>query len=785
MIYDLKPYFKLETKDLHYIFRILPTGQLEHLYFGRKIIDDQFEVLHAKITAGAGSQIEYERDGHKTLLDMTPLEYSGIGKGDFRLSPIEIKMPDGTYVSDFIYDHHQVIDGTLPSESLPLSKEDDKTKTLIITMKDEHLHVEMDLVYSVFFESNTISRRVILRNKNQNALVIRKIMSMMLDLDSKDYDLYTFDGGWIKEAHKHKRALSYGTYSVDSTTGSSSNRHNPGIILAKKDTNEDRGICIGLNLIYSGNHYEAVQISNHDLLRVMTGINPHCFEWELKENEIFETPEAVLSYSDQGFNQLSKHFHDFINHHIVPRQFQYQTRPVVLNSWEAFYFNFNQSKLLKLAKQAKKLGVELFVLDDGWFGHRDDDTSSLGDYTINKKKLPFGLKYLADQIHKMGLQFGLWFEPEMVNPQSELYQKHPEYAISIPGRNPSLGRNQLVLDLCQKEVRDYIKTSLMSVLDTVTIDYIKWDMNRHITDMYSKALTHQGAFYHQYILGLYDILFDIQKKYPSILIETCSSGGNRFDLGMLSFGAQVWASDDTDPIERLKIQEGLSYLYPLSTISAHVSLAPHAQTLRETPLSTRFNVASFGVLGYELNFDYLSPAEKQEIKHQIAFYKTHRDLFQFGEFKRHEKKDNFHMTWQIQHKESTIIAQYQTLAEASPAFEKLYVKDVENEKMYRIQNFKQRLPLKRFGHLISHALPIKLNTNGFIMRQIGKYKTLDNATIDTIASGLILQQGLKLKQQFMGTYYNDQTRMIGDFGSMIYVIEPFSGGISDEKNNSI
>lgn len=776
MIHDLKPYFKLETKDLHYIFGVLSTGQLEHLYFGKKIVDDQLDVLHTKVTAGAGSQIEYEKDGQKTLLDMIPLEYSGVGKGDFRLSPIEIKMPDHTYVTDFIYDSHSIQKGSIASAHLPNAQADEQTETLTITMKDEQALVEMDLIYTVFFESNVITRRVILKNKNDNSLTIRKIMSMMIDLDAKDFDLYTFDGGWIKEAHKHKRQLSYGTYIIDSTTGSSSNRHNPGIILAKKDVTEDHGTCIGLNLIYSGNHYEAVQVSNHDMLRIMNGINPHCFEWELCKDETFETPEAVLTYTDQGFNQLSKQFHEFINKHIIPKTFQQTSRPVVLNSWEAFYFDFNQRKLMKLAKQAKDLGVELFVLDDGWFGQRDDDTSSLGDYTIHSKKLPKGLNYLSKKLHGMDLKFGLWFEPEMVNPKSKLYEQHPEFAISIPGRKPSLGRNQFVLDLCQEEVRTYIKNSLKSILDQVPIDYIKWDMNRHITDMFSPALSNQGNFFHAYMLGLYEILFEIQKKYPSILIETCSSGGNRFDLGMLSFGAQVWASDNTDPIERLKIQEGLSYLYPLSSISAHVSLAPHAQTLRQTPLSTRFNVASFGVLGYELNFNFLTHAEKQEIKKQIEFYKNHRKLFQFGEFKRHEKSDGNHITWQVKHEEKAVVAQFQLLAEASPPFEKLVVNGMNSTQIYHVRNFKQKLPLKRFGHLIAHALPIKLNLDGAIMRLIGNYKMLDNAMIDMHASGEVLKQGVKLKQQFMGTYYNDQTRIIGDFGSMLYEISPVIGG---------
>lgn len=777
MISNLKPYYKLESKDLNYIFRILPTGQLEHLYFGRKLIDENLDVLTTKITAGAGSQVEYEKDGNKSLLDLIPLEYSGIGKGDFRLTPLEIKMPDGTYVNDFVYDHDQIIEGFLPSKKLPTSFGDAKeVQSLIITLVDQVAHVELDLIYSVYPLTNVFTRRAILRNKNDNPLTIRKIMSMMLDLDSSDYDLHTFDGGWIKEAHKHKRELTYGTYFIDSTTGASSNRHNPGIILAKKGTQEDLGVCIGINLIYSGNHYEAVHISNHDMLRVMNGINPHCFEWVLNKDESFETPEAVLSYSDRGFNTLSKNFHDFINQHIIPKPFQHQARPVVLNSWEAFYFNFNQRKLLKLANQAKKIGIELFVLDDGWFGNRNDDTSSLGDYFINKKKLSQGLDVFTKKIRQKGLKFGLWFEPEMISPKSKLYELHPEYAVKIPGRTPSLGRNQLVLDLCNKDVRDYIKKSMSDIIENIKIDYIKWDMNRHMSDMYSSTLKNQGMFFHRYILGLYEILDHIKSKYPDILLETCSSGGNRFDLGMLTYGAQVWTSDDTDPIERLKIQEGLSYLYPLSTMSCHVSLAPHAQTLRDTPLSTRFNVASFGVLGYELNFNYVSPAERKEIKNQISFYKEHRNLFQYGRFIRHEKIDHSHVVWQIEHENNHMVSQFQITAEASPGVERLKVKDTNRNELYRVKSFQQRLPLKRFGHLIALALPIKLNTEGFIMREVGKYKMLDNATTDEIASGEILNQGLKLKQQFMGTYYNDKTRIIGDFGSMMYHIEQIKRG---------
>jgi len=769
MIKDQFPYFHLESNHLSYIFFVMPTGQLEHLYFGRRLVDKNYEVLHIKPTAGAGSTVEYVSTKGNTLLELYPLEYSGIGKGDFRLSPIEIKMPDQTFVSDFVYDSHEVVKGVIKSNELPTAAvNDEDAQSLIIKMIDHHAKLEMKLIYSVFEKTNVITRRVILSNLNEQEIQIRKIMSMMMDLPESDYDLITFDGGWIKEAHKHKRALSYGTYINDSTTGSSSNRHNPGIILAKKNTVEDYGICIGINLIYSGNHYEAVQMSNHGNLRVMNGINPHCFEWILKHNESFETPEAVLTYSDQGYNLLSHHFHEFINSHIIPKEFQQQARPVVLNSWEAFYFDFNQSKLISLARKAKKLGVELFVLDDGWFGTRNDDHQSLGDYDVNRKKLPSGIKGLSNSIKRIGLKFGLWFEPEMVNPKSNLFIHHPEYAVTIPGRTPALGRNQLVLDLCNPLVKEYIKKELSGVIDQANVDYIKWDMNRHITDMYSMHVPNQGMFFHQYILGLYEILSFIRGKYPNLLIETCSSGGNRFDLGMLSYGAQVWSSDNTDPIERLKIQEGLSYLYPPSTISCHVSLSPHAQTLRKTPLSTRFNVASFGVLGYELNLKYVTPFEKREIKNQIEFYKENRDVFQYGRFYRFDSKEH-HKQWQVSKDDKHILGNFQTLASASPEFEAIQFKNLEINSIYQINSLQQNMPISQFGHLIARALPIKLHPDGFIMRTIGKYKGLPNATEDYLASGTIMMNGIPIKQQFMGTYYNDQTRILGDFGSQLYI----------------
>jgi len=770
MIKFEKSSFVISTKDLNYIFRVLPTGQLEHLYFGNKLVDQNYEAFQSKITAGSGSTIDYVEGENTVALDLMTLEYSGIGKGDYRISPIEIKMPDGTFVNDFVYDSYQILDGVIESKDLPISRANDqKVKSLVIKLIDRKFKIELKMIYTTFFNSNVIARRIIISNNDDKEIVIRKIMSMMIDFPESDYDLITFDGGWIKESHKTKRPLSIGTYINDSVTGNSSNRHNPGIILAKKDAHKDYGVCVGINLVYSGNHYEAVQISNHGLMRVMNGINPHCFEWPLKKGESFETPESVMSYSNQGFNTLSQSFHEFINTHVTPRQFQNVSRPIVLNSWEAFFFDFNQRKLEALAKKASKLGVELFVLDDGWFGSRNDDHQSLGDYDVNKKKLPGGLNGLSDHIHKMGMKFGLWFEPEMVNPKSKLYESHPEYAVKIEGRTPTLGRNQLVLDLCNQEVREYIFEQIKEVLDHARVDFVKWDMNRHMTDMYSSSVGNQGMFFHRYILGLYEILNKITKEYPNLMIETCSSGGNRFDLGMLYYSPQIWASDNTDPIERLKIQEGLSYLYPQSSISAHVSLAPHAQTLRKTPLSTRFNVASFGILGYELDLKYISPIEKKEIKKQIELYKTYRDVFQYGTYYRFNPKDEHQKVWQVSLGNTHILGNFQTLSDASPNLETLKLKNLESDETYEIESIGQSMSISRFGHLISHALPIKINPYGSIMRLISKYKQLDNATESFVASGEALKHGFRLKQQFMGTGYNDQTRILGDYGSQIYI----------------
>ena len=773
MISYLDGIFRLDTANTSYIFRVSKFGHLETIHYGEFLQDQSLEAIILKHTAVIGSTVAYDTSDPMYSLDTLTLEWSGIGKGDYRHSPAEIRMPDGTFVADFKYRDHRITDGCIPMETLPSSYSGQSdSQTLEITLRDDPGDVTLLMYYTVFPDTDVISRRVVLVNNSENPLMIRSLMSMMIDLPNRNFSLVTFHGGWIKEAHRQDRRLQYGLFVNESTTGASSNRHNPGFLLAEQGASESSGRVYGFNLVYSGNHFEGIELSNQDLVRVMTGINPHCFEWQLAKEERFETPEAVMTFSNQGYNGMSGHFHDFINENIVRGDWKGKERPVLLNNWEAHFFSFNQNKLMRLARRARRLGVELFVLDDGWFGKRDSDNASLGDYSVNRRKLPGGLTSFAHKINRLGMQFGLWFEPEMVNPDSDLYRQHPEYAVRIPSREPSLGRNQLVLDLCNPKVRDYIVVSVRGILQEADISYVKWDMNRHMSDMYSPCLTNQGEFFHRYMIGLYDILTRIFRDQPHILLETCSSGGNRFDLGMLCYSPQIWASDDTDPVERLEIQKGLSYLYPLSTMGAHVSSAPHQQTLRSTSLSTRFNTASFGCLGYELDLKYLSRLEKREVKEQIVFYKKHRSTLQFGRFYRLESQNSNKLYWETVAKggHEAIAGLFQTQSSAAEGLNILPLTGLDARIKYTLRTRPQPLYIKRFGGLINHILPFHVHPDGFLVGILNKFKSLTDCVEEYEGYGDLLESGVKLNNQFVGSYYNIHTRLLGDFGSNLYII---------------
>ena len=746
MIACEKNVFILKNDTISYLFRINGWGLPEHLHFGGPVELADWEALAVKPGIGWGGSVVLSDDDPASCLDTLPLEWSGAGRGDYRETPIEL---NGS-ATDFRYVRHEVISGIAPMESsLPQARGDCETLAVYLRQPGAEL-----VLYYTLFET-AVTRRTVLRCTGDTPIVADKLMSFSVDLPGQ-YEMTAFGGGWIAEMRKTVTPVGFTRTVSESTTGASSNRNNPGFLLSEPEATEDDGVVFGFNLVYSGNHYASAQLSLQGLTRVMQGISPDHFCAIVNPGECFETPEAVLCWSDRGFGGLSEHMHDFVNHHIIPAAWQEMARPVLYNDWEGCMFDFNQARLLDLAKRAKGLGCELFVLDDGWFGKRNDDKAGLGDYTVNQKKLPQGLEGLSKKICDLGLEFGLWFEPESVNPDSDLYRAHPDWALT-DGFEPVLGRHQLLLDLTKQEVRDYIVENVTIILDCAMISYVKWDMNRHSVALGPKA--------HAYILGLYEVLDRIFTPRPHILFESCSSGGNRFDLGMLCYSPQVWCSDNTDPIDRLTIQGNLSYLYPQSTFGAHVSAAPHAQTLRSTPLTTRGNVSFFGLLGYELDLKHLLPVEVEEIKNQIKFYKQYRQVFQFGSFRR------IGSGWQVQKGKVTLAGIFHGLVPAAPGYERLRVKGLDKKKRYRFASRQQKLRVGPFGPLLKHVVPVNVNPNGALLRTADRLYAMPDGHQEGTVSGGALLAGLQLLPPFRGTGYSPEQRTQGDFGSNVYVIE--------------
>ena len=737
--------FLLKNDTLSYLFRVGKYGELQHLHFGAPVDIDDAEAFSCRPGLGWGSSVLLCDEDSASCLDDYALEWSGSGRGDYRESPLEIGVS-----TDLRYVNYRILNGIAPMTSaLPQAR--GECQTLEITMEQTGLRAKL---YYTLFET-ALTRRVVLENTGDAPVHLHKCMSFSMDI-AGHYHLTSFHGGWSAEMRKNTAPVGGAKVVVESLTGASSNRHNPGFMLHEADATETAGRVYGFNLIYSGNHYASAQLSMHGLTRVMQGVNPSNFCRHLAAGEVFETPEAVMTVSDAGFGGMSLLMHRFVNKHIVPVYWRNRPRPVLYNSWEGCMFHFNQHRLLDLADRAKDLGCELFVLDDGWFGKRDDDKSGLGDYNVNTKKLPAGMAGLAKAICKKGLQFGLWFEPESVSPDSELYRAHPDWALT-DAHPDVLGRHQLLLDLTKPEVRDYIVKSVSGILDSAAISYVKWDMNRHSIALGEKS--------YDFILGLYDVLRRIFEPRPEVLLESCSSGGNRFDLGMICFSPQVWCSDDTDPIERLTIQGNLSYLYPQSTFGAHVSAAPHAQTLRTTPLTTRGNVAFFGLLGYELDLKHLLSVEVKEIKAQIAFYKKYQEVFQYGTWRRTKQG------WQVSLGKVTIAGVFHGLVHAAPAYETLKVAGLKADQRYSVLSREQSMRLGQFGALIKHVSPVEVDPNGLILRAADRRVELPDGQEELTATGAALMSGIMLKPLFRGTGYDKNQRTYGDFGSNVYVIE--------------
>ena len=737
--------FLLKTRHYACLLYVNPWGVLEQLHFGAPIELSDAQAFMRRPGLGWGSALLLDDSDPGSCMDAMSLAWSGSGRGDYRESPLCLGN-----ATDLRYRSHHIYKGTVPMES-GLPQAQGKAETLRITLEQPGLRVA--LYFSVF--ETALTRRTVVENIGEAPVSIQKCMSFLMDLPG-EFDMTTFDGGWIREMRRHTVPVTENRIVNESTTGASSNRHNPGFLLSEPGASEDHGRVYGFNLIYSGNHYSSAQRSLQGFTRVMQGISPTEFSQTIAPGGRFETPEAVLCYSERGFGLLSQRMHRFVRCHIIPKYWQNRPRPVLYNNWEGCMFRFDQRRLLHLAKKAKRLGCELFVLDDGWFGERNSDHAGLGDYHVNKKKLPCGLAGLSKQLQNMGLEFGLWFEPESVNMDSDLYRAHPDWALT-DAHAPLLGRHQLLLDLTRPEVRDYIVEHVSNILDDNGITYVKWDMNRH-----SVAL---GAKAHDYILGLYDVLGRIFGPRPDVLLESCSSGGNRFDLGMLCFGPQIWCSDDTDPIERLTIQENLSYLYPQSTFGAHVSASPHAQTLRATPLSTRGNVSFFGCLGYELDLKYLDPMDLKEIRAQIELYKQYRAVFQFGTFRR------IPGGWQVSDGKITLAGIFSRCRGAAPGYDTLRLKGLQSEKIYRFRSRPQELRIRQFGDLIKHVSPVALNPEGILLRTADRHTTMHDGTHVGKATGAALCSGIPMLPAFRGTGYDTNQRTQLDFGSNLYIIE--------------
>ena len=635
MIYfnDLSRIFTLQTKNSTYQIKVDKYNFLSHIYYGNKIHNGELDYL-IKENSIVFTVNPAEAEDRSFCLETLPQEYSSCGIGDYRISSIDVTDCNGARVFSPKFTGYKIIDGIKKIEGMPhIYENGDNPKTLKIYLKDNISNLEITLNYTVIYDKDIIARSVTFKNSSHNAIRLNKIMSSCLDFfNNYDLDIIHFHGRHAMERNFERISIPYGITSFSSKRGSSSHQQNPSIILCEKNTNEDFGNCYGLSLVYSGNFLIEVEKDQVEQTRINIGINPESFEYILNENEIFETPQVIMTFSENGLAKLSHNFHNVIRNNICRGEYKLKNRPVLINNWEATYFDFNDEKIFNIAKQASSLGIDMFVLDDGWFGKRDSDNCSLGDWYVNKNKFKNGLENVINKINNLGMKFGLWFEPEMISEDSDLYRNNPDWAIKIPNRLPSKSRNQLVLDMSRDEVVEYIFEAMSKIIDNANIEYIKWDMNRNISDAFSISLPkeRQGEFYHRYILGLYKLLEKLVIKYPHILMEGCSGGGGRYDIGMLYYFPQIWCSDNTDAIERLEIQYGTSFVYPISSVGSHVSAIPNHQTGRNTPLNTRGIVAMSGSFGYEMDLNLLSDLEKEIVKEQIACYKKYQSLIYNG-----------------------------------------------------------------------------------------------------------------------------------------------------------
>lgn len=622
--------FTLQTKNTTYQMQVDRYGFLLHLYYGKKT-DTCMDYLLTYYDRGFSGN-PYDAGEDRTYsMDTLPQEFPCYGNGDFRSTAFAVENADGSMSCDLRYKSHKIFDGKYNLEGLPaVYASEEEAQTLEILMEDPVTGVKVVLLYGVLPAQDIITRSVSVKNESSGKIYLNKIESASLDFLYGDYEILTFYGRHAMERNVQRVPVVHGTQKIGSVRGTSSHQYNPMMLLAEKETTEDKGNCYAMSFVYSGCFQGEVLKDQLNQTRMMLGLQEEAFRYPLETGEMFQAPEVILSYSSEGMNRLSQNLHHCIRQHICRGKYKEEIRPILINSWEAAYFDFTGDTIYELAKAAKEVNIDMLVMDDGWFGKRDDDNSGLGDWFVNEKKLGGTLGNLIKRINDLGVKFGIWIEPEMVSEDSDLYRKHPDWALTVPGRNPVRSRNQLVLDFSRKEVVDEIYDQICKVLDQGNIEYVKWDMNRSLMDVYSATTKDQGRVLHDYVLGLYDFLERLVQRYPNLLIEGCSGGGGRFDAGMMYYTPQIWCSDNTDAIDRLRIQYGTSFGYPVSVVGSHVSAVPNHQTGRKTPLHTRGVVAMSGTFGYELNLMKLSEEEKQEIREQIAEYKSYAPIIQNG-----------------------------------------------------------------------------------------------------------------------------------------------------------
>ncbi len=682
--------FQLDTPNTTYMIGIVDEENfIGHIYYGRKLKNaDASYLMRTDEPPFVPSRNNRERC---SFYDCFPFEYPTAGLGDYREGCIGVRTAAGHAGAMLSYVSHEIMAGKPELEGLPATfgTEEDCT-TLRLLCEDRYVGMQVELLYTVFRDTDAITRSVRVTNVGTEHFYLTKVYSACIDMDNRDYDMVSLHGSWARERHIQRKTLGYGIQNVSSFRGESSHQDHPFLALADKNATQENGEIYAMNFVYSGNFRAQAEVTQFDYVRMTMGIHPENFCWKLESGGHFQAPEVVMVYTDKGFDAMTAAFHRLYKKHLIRSAYKDKKRPILINNWEATYFDFNTEKLLSIAQEASKLGIEMLVMDDGWFGRRNADDCALGDWKVNEEKIKGGLKYLVDEVNKLGMKFGIWFEPEMISPDSDLYRAHPDWAIAIPGRPGTESRQQLVLDLSRQEVVDCVYEQVAAVLRSANIEYVKWDMNRQLTNIGSCGLPadRQGELYHRYVLAVYRMQERLTKEFPNLLLENCSGGGARFDPGMLYYSPQIWCSDDADAIERLEIQEGTALLYPLSTMGAHVSDCPNHTVGRVTPFETRGIVALAGTFGYELDVTKIPQEDRDQIPDQIAMYHKYNDLVREGDYYRIASYAQNHKydCWQIvsEDRKQSLVTFVQVLNRANFKSRRILLKGLDAEKQYRV-----------------------------------------------------------------------------------------------------